>query len=480
MSDSLGDAMLTRLEVDGFKNLLGLQVDFGAFTCIAGENGTGKSNVFDAIQFLSLLSDMPMMDAAQHVRGVHGERVGDPRDLFWNAYESERRRISFAAEMIVPLEVEDDFGRPARPTISFLRYELEIGYQPPEGIERIGRLRLLRETLRHINQGDAASHLRFPHSAGRFRAAVVQGRRSGIAFISTTEEHGEPVISIHQDGGSRGKPRPSAASKAPGTVVSTVTGSDDPTILAARREMQSWRRLALEPSALRASDRFVDPRVMETDGRHLAGALYRIATSDPGGDAERVYARVANRLAELAGVSIRGIEVVADDVRELLTIYLREASGIRLPARSLSEGTLRFLALCVLLEDSTMRGLYCMEEPENGIHPANLPSMVRLVQDLAVDVSDAPSPDNPFRQVIINTHSPAVVQLVGAEDLLFATTASLRAPDGSISRALRLRPLEDTWRAQGLFNGLAVTKADILPYLVSPPGAQLTLDLDAA
>jgi AAA15 family ATPase/GTPase len=60
--------MLTRLEVDGFKNLLGLRVDFGPFTCVAGENGTGKSNVFDAIHFLSLLSDQPMMDAAQQVR----------------------------------------------------------------------------------------------------------------------------------------------------------------------------------------------------------------------------------------------------------------------------------------------------------------------------------------------------------------------------------------------------------------------------
>jgi AAA15 family ATPase/GTPase len=42
--------MLTRLEVSGFKNLLDLRVEFGPFTCIAGENGTGKSNVFDAIQ----------------------------------------------------------------------------------------------------------------------------------------------------------------------------------------------------------------------------------------------------------------------------------------------------------------------------------------------------------------------------------------------------------------------------------------------
>ncbi|WP_306191258.1 AAA family ATPase [Streptomyces sp. MK5] len=64
-----GGPMLTRLEVPGFKNLLDLSIDFGPFTCIAGENGTGKSNVFDAIQFLSLLADRSMMEAAQEVRG---------------------------------------------------------------------------------------------------------------------------------------------------------------------------------------------------------------------------------------------------------------------------------------------------------------------------------------------------------------------------------------------------------------------------
>ena len=42
--------MLTRFEVSGFKNLRDVVVDFGPFTCIAGPNGVGKSNLFDAIQ----------------------------------------------------------------------------------------------------------------------------------------------------------------------------------------------------------------------------------------------------------------------------------------------------------------------------------------------------------------------------------------------------------------------------------------------
>nr|WSY55718.1 ATP-binding protein [Streptomyces sp. NBC_00886] len=473
--------MLTRLEVDGFKNLIGLGVDLGPFTCIAGVNGTGKSNVFDAIQFLSLLADQSMMDAAQLVRGVHGERLGDPRDLFWNGYAPGAHTMRFAAEMIVPAEVEDDFGRQAEPTTTFLRYELELGYEPPRGVERIGRLALRHESLRHIKQGDAHAHLRFPHSVKYFRSHVVKGRRSGQAFISTTASpEGEAIVSIHQDGGSRGQPKPAAASRAPATVVSTVTSSDDPTILAARREMQTWRRLALEPSALRTADSYTAPRELLADGLHLPATLFRIAhdTGDPD-QAERVYARVAGRLDDLSGVSVRSLEVLQDDVRQLFTVQLHETDGMVLPARSLSEGTLRFLALCVLLEDHQVRGLLCMEEPENGIHPANLSAMVDLVRDLSVDVSSEPGDDNPFRQVLVNTHSPGVVQLVPKDDLLFADSAVVRAADGTVARSLRLRPLAGSWRAKDSGNEY-VTMADILPYLTAPVGAQLSLPWEAA
>src|SRR5262249_56565164 len=128
--------------------------------------------------------------------------------------------------------------------------------------------------------------------------------------------------------------------------------------------------------------------------------------------------RIANRLSDLSGVKVERLFVTTDDVREQFTVMLQEAGGLPLPARSLSEGTLRFLALCVLLEDPSVTGVLCVEEPENGIHPANIEALVELVRDLAVDPSRAPGRDNPFRQVIVNTHSPAIVQLVGPADLL--------------------------------------------------------------
>lgn len=464
--------MLTRLEVDGFKNLLNFSLDFGPFTCVAGPNGVGKSNLFDAIRFLSLLADDTLMEAALRVRGT-GPESGDIRDIFWT---DGNRTTSFniAAEMIVEPEVRDDFGRLAEATSTYLRYELRISYEPPDKRGMLGRLILSHESLTHVTEGEAASQIRFPHSARLFRKAAIQNkRRSHAGFISTQEAHdGQTEIVVHQDGGSRGPGR-LAPARAPRTIVGTSNTSATPTILAARREMQQWKFLALEPSAMRNPDRFhTDPHIT-SNGGHLPATLYRLVAeaAKRGEDAAAVFSRVAARLAELVPVYDMSIDV--DEVRQLLTLYVTEHSGVQLPAASLSDGTLRFLTLAVLLSDPAARGLMCIEEPENGIHPAKIDQMVRLLKELAVDPNHAPGSDNPFRQVIVATHSPSFVQLQDPDDLVFALEARVRGKDGTPIRTLRCRPLAGTWRAR--LDEPTVGKGAILAYLSTPPGAQLEL-----
>ncbi len=156
--------MLTRLEVHGFKNLLNFSVDFGPFNCIAGPNGVGKSNIFDAIRFLSLLTDHSLMQAAFSVR-----EAGEPEDIFWTDGNQRIDSMKLAAEMIVDKKVQDDFGRPAEATSTFLRYEIEIRYEEPKIGEKLGRLILLSEQLDYFPIGQALGKLRFAHSVKKFR-----------------------------------------------------------------------------------------------------------------------------------------------------------------------------------------------------------------------------------------------------------------------------------------------------------------------
>lgn len=459
--------MLTRLEIDGFKNIVGLKVDLGPYTCIAGPNAVGKSNLFDAIEFLSLLADLSFVEAATRVRG-DGSGFSDLRPLFLTTAEGRTLPMRLAAEMILPPTVEDDFGRSAMPRSTFVRYELELGYEPGErGLgQRAGRIVLQREELTYITVGDSPEHLRWPHSKREFRDKVVINNRNGGAFISTTMVDGEGIVNVHQDGGSRGRPRTSPASRAPRTVVSTTTTSDDPTILAVRREMQQWRTLALEPSAMRAPDAASGSSQIEPNGAHLAAALFRLeATSG-----QDVLSEIAS--ASSALTDVRDVSVDYDQQRDTLTLRARIGDGPLLPARALSDGTLRFVALCIIDQDPTFGGVVCMEEPENGIHPARVHAMVDLVRGLAVDPMDEPGPTNPLRQVLVNTHSPAFVQYQHADDVLLAMPTRINH-HGQRMTTLRLSPLAGTWRADP-DNVSAISRATISDFLSKPEGTQLT------
>src|SRR5690606_25349585 len=108
-----------------------------------------------------------------------------------------------------------------------------------------------------------------------------------------------------------------------------------PTILAARREMQRWRILALEPSSMRRADKFHDDPHVTAHGDHLAATLYRLATQPtPGrGPDGAIYGRVANRLGQF--VPVRRLRVNRDDVRQLLVLEVEETAGAVLASRSL-------------------------------------------------------------------------------------------------------------------------------------------------
>ncbi|MDY7014883.1 MAG: AAA family ATPase, partial [Cyanobacteriota bacterium] len=418
--------MLTRLKVSGFKNLVDVDVRFGPFTCVAGANGVGKSNLFDAIRFLSVLADLPLIEAALAVRD-EGGRTSDIRSLFHRVGNTYAPEMSFVAEMIVPEEGVDDLGQTAKATITFLRYTIKLAYREDDTLRSLGTLELLKEELVRINQSDANQHLLFEHNPNLWRKSAVKGRRVP-PFISTENEGENRVIKLHQDGGSKGRPLARSAVDLPRTVLSATNAAESPTALLARREMQSWQLLQLEPSALRQPDEFTASPKLGTDGSHLAATLYHLARAGKkqylNGQTEeereaQVYARVANRLAELLD-DVEDVSVDKDDRRELLTLMVKHRDGTIHPARSLSDGTMRFLALTVLEIDPKSSGVLCLEEPENGIHPERIPKILELLQDITTDVEKSVNVDNPLRQVIVNTHSPAVVQQVPEDSLLVA------------------------------------------------------------
>jgi predicted ATPase len=99
---------------------------------------------------------------------------------------------------------------------------------------------------------------------------------------------------------------------------------------------------------------------------------------------QQFYEPVKDIDAELVGTHIR--------------LVVKESSGFNTPAIRLSDGTLRWLALLIILLNPTPPPVVCIEEPELGLHP----DAIHTLADLLVDASTR-------TQLIVTTHSDALL-----------------------------------------------------------------------
>lgn len=424
--------MITRLRVQGFKNLRDVDVAFGPLTCVAGPNGVGKSNLFDALTFLHFLSTSSIDHAAARVRDPDGTS-GQVEHLFFQGARGRATRMLFQVEFIAPDPIKDDFGRTTRPSATFLRYQVALSL----GEDSAGsRLVLEREHLDYVKVGEAQRALGFDTSR-EYRKRLVRTNRTK-PFIQTNDG----VIAVSQDKGFEtpeseqysggGRPFLVPAKGSPKTVLANTTSKDQPTILAAKREFQQLMFLQLEPSSLRRPNDFAAKPVLTPTGENLPAVLDRIQQG----------ARLANDLAELTP-DVREVYVDRDEGRRLLTLWVRGKHGLKHPARSLSDGTLRFLALATLQVDPEAPRVICLEEPENGVHPSRIPAMVRLLENTSVNPMEDVTGENPLRQVLFNTHSPLVVQQLPEDSIVVADSV-----EGDQGTETRFLALPGTWRTK--------------------------------
>jgi predicted ATPase len=120
---------------------------------------------------------------------------------------------------------------------------------------------------------------------------------------------------------------------------------------------------------------------------------------------------------------IAGIEVVKDEHRNENNVFARTRDGRKLHWQSLSDGTLKVLALAILLYHPSVFGVLCLEEPEEVVHPNKMSDLVRMVTYFTTDLSEPDEQNYPLRQLFVTTHSPVLIsQPKVLEALYFAET----------------------------------------------------------
>lgn len=402
--------MITRLEIDGFKSFEDFKLDFQPFSAIVGPNASGKSNLFDALKFLSLLAQYDVHSAMQLMRG-------EPEELFRVTPVREYQRITFSVEVLLPKEGYDPFGTRFQINAQRLRYELELSiktdaYDQPTGIY------VAREECRHIPKKDDGIDF------------IERGRLSYSSrrnpFMDMAREGKVPVIQIRQDGptesgtSKRGRPLKLAAGEATRTALSTINTAEFPHLFALREVLSEISFLEINPSeARKPNDRFEEKK-LRPDASNLASVLAHI--KEETGTKDRPEGAIADISLDLASLinSVKRVKVDSGPHVREYSFSVVTNDDLEFSSRLISDGTLRLLALLTILDDPFRTGILCFEEPENGVHEGRIEDLVELLRE-ATSIYEPEF--HPF-QIIINTHSPAVLQALNEREIIAADLVS--------------------------------------------------------
>ncbi|GAB4010968.1 AAA family ATPase [Spirosoma migulaei] len=386
--------MITRIEIDGFKSFRKFQMEFSPLTVIAGANASGKSNLFDALHLLSRLAEVDLKTAFSGLRGEPIEQFtyyGDGK------YAEE---MSFEVDLLVNQQVRDNWESEASLTYTRLRYSVTI-----RRLADSQDLTIVNEWLWPILAGDSWSE--------RYLSSVTKSVWIPTKYLDyklqlETSQSGDEVLGVYAEDGLY-KPfndknfQGTTAKRIRQTYLSSFNKADTPHFLAAREEMRNWRMYNLNPEVLRIPSGYLADSTMLPTGENLAAVLHRIKVTD-----SFSFASIRRRLANLLP-GLTDLDVVDDKADRRYIIRIKNSDGLEFTSRVLSEGTLRLLVLCVLQYDEEHKGVTCLEEPENGTHPFRLKLVAQMLSDLSDNFMDT---DFPLRQVIVNTHSPLLINEV--------------------------------------------------------------------
>lgn len=165
-------------------------------------------------------------------------------------------------------------------------------------------------------------------------------------------------------------------------------------------------------------------RELGAEGQNLSASVWQLC------EEEGRKQDLLDWMSELCAPTLADIDFVETELGDVMLVLV-EKDGARISARSLSDGTLRFLGELTALLTASPGALILIEEVENGLHPARIHLLVELLTSLTAE-RDV--------QILATTHSPAVLGALANADPELAKAALVlgRTPDeaGTIARRL--------------------------------------------
>lgn len=183
-----------------------------------------------------------------------------------------------------------------------------------------------------------------------------------------------------------------------------------------------------------------DNRYLRPDGSNLAAFLYYLRRKHE--DSYRMIRRTIQRVAPFFDDFLLEPQKLNPD--KIRLEWLHNGSEAYFDASSLSDGTLRFMALTTLLLQPSRPSIILIDEPELGLHPFAITMLASLVKQASVKT-----------QVILSTQSPLLLDYFQPEDVLVADRVNggtqLTRPDSApLAKWLQDYSLGQLWEKNEL------------------------------
>jgi predicted ATPase len=395
--------MFRKLTITDFKSFASCELEFGPSTVVIGANGTGKSNLREALKLLHGIARGYSLSDIFIERSNHGVKE-------WDGIRGGVGHAARAGAQRIKLALECDMG--TEQSLQRVLYEVAIQTNPQS-------LCILGERLAQPGTDGWVDWFFYTHGKGDFPAS----------------SHEATLRVDLPPGGNHRKARSIQISthKPALLQVAQQIESNDWRDWPARHVAERIKRLQELLGRIRFLD--LDPRqmrmpsapqqdILTENGGNLSGVLQRLDQRDES------KAFLASWVSALTPIPARSMSFDTNqDGRVIASIVTSDDRHI--PLSVVSDGTLRFLGLLAAAYGPEPASLLCIEEAETGLHPVRLQLLADLLQRRVTEPKST-------CQALFTTHAPALLRGLGDAGIEHGYLA-VKSPN---SDDTELRPLK--------------------------------------